>query len=354
MHTNPPLKKLATALRVESTRVELDALAFHLGDQTPVPVPFPAAVSMHGRRLRLHLRIPDSATLPPELYPLFAPKNSGPVTIERDDCLRVTARTEHGLAVELEGVHPRPSESEFSGNLRRYRLDFERIHAPSEGTDAKDSAEMRQLFAELHARHPESAPPTNLPSAEPHDNLSAILPGLELLIRPHGTRNQRSHPFHGELPSSKLDCFVGKVDGGEFCLEGTEEGDLEVSFSRPINAAGAHYPADKVFDSILAAIGYTHGSHPWPFYRQHRRDHRIVERWLKARDDIQRYGLTPLSKGAPFRLKGGPGALHRGGGVLRFRFHGGAPALSRPVALSRGQPQAPRAAAPADDALHSF
>jgi hypothetical protein len=303
MRTNPSLEKLAATLRVEDARVELDDVVFHLRDHAAIPVSFPAAVSMHGRKLRLHLRIPCSATLPPELHQLFERNTSGPITIEREDCHRVTARTEHGLAVELEGVHPRPSESQSSGNLRRYRLDFFRIHTPAEGLDAKDSAEMRQLFAELHARHPETEAPTNLPPAEPHDHLFAIIPDLELLILPHGTQDKRTHPFHGELPSSKLNCFVGKVDGGEFCLESTEDGDLEVSFFRQINAPGALYSADKVFGGILAAIGYTHGSHPWPFYREHRRDHRIIERWLGARDEIRRHGLTPLNKGRLFISK---------------------------------------------------
>ncbi len=303
MRTNPSLEKLAATLRVEDARVELDDVVFHLCDHVAIPVSFPAAVSMHGRELRLHLRIPASATLPPELQPLIERKTSGPVTVEREDCHRVTARTEHGLAVELEGLHPQPSESESSGNLHRYRLDFYRIHAPAEGFDAKNSAEMRQLFVELHASHPESAPPTILAAAEPHDNLFAIIPNLELLIRPHGTQDRRTHTFHGELPSSKLHCFVGKVDGGEFCLEATEDGDLEVSFSRQVHAPGARCSAGKVFDAILAAIGYTHGSHPWPFYREHSRDHRIIERWLRARDDVRRHGLTPLNKGRLFISK---------------------------------------------------
>jgi len=58
-----------------------------------------------------------------------------------------------------------------------------------------------------------------------------------------------------------------------------------------------------IFDGILRASGYTHCAHPWPYFRQHRVDHRIVERWVKSPGKCTTDGLLPLSEGR-LRLAG--------------------------------------------------
>jgi hypothetical protein len=266
------IQELARILRTEGGRVELDQLIFHPLGGGDVTVALPGAVEVFKNKLRFDLRIPSEAQLPTELTPLFELGNDGPRLVTSADCYRITARTAKGVAVTLERVLPSPRNTNTATHYRRYRVDFSRLALPAEGIDAMDSTEIRAMIGALPApTAPVAAPlPTPEPEAHlPEENLFALLPQVRLRIRNDGTDTTVRHPFLGELSSSKSNCYVDQVDGGTFCLHSDETGDLAVYYRRTIGHSGVRHATAQVFDSILAAIGYTHGCHPCPFYREH-------------------------------------------------------------------------------------
>jgi hypothetical protein len=300
MSLDGKIKELAQILRTEGGRVELDQFVFHPTGGGAIPVAWPAAVEVFGGEFRLDLRIPSGAQLPAALAPLLELGHDGPRLVTSADCYRITARTADGVAVTLERVLPKPHHTNTTTHYRRCRVGFTRLALPAEGIDAMDSAEIRAMLDALPA--PTAPAPAATPAAEPaahvpEEDLFALIPQVHLRIRNNGTDTTVRHPFLGELRSSKSNCFVGQVDGGTFCLHEDEAGDLAVYYRRAIDCRSARHATTQVFDGILAAVGYTHGCHPWPFYREHRRHHRVVERWLKAPDECQRHGLLPMQDG---------------------------------------------------------
>lgn len=300
MSLNGEIQKLAQVLHTEGGRIELDQVVFHPPAGGDIPIALPAAIEVKEGHLHFDLRIPTGTQFPASLEPLTQLGGGAPRLVVATDCYRITARTAAGLAVELENVHPSPSVTNSATHYRRCRIGFSRLALPAESIDAMDMPEIRAMLDTL----PASAAPTetSLPMPQPvvgdaEEELFAIIPKVSLRILNDGTDTTVRHPFHGELRSSKSNCFIGQVDGGTFCLHENETGDLMIYFRRAIDHSGARHDTRQVFDGILIAVGYTHGCHPWPFYREHRRDHRVIERWIKPPEDCQRHGLRPMNDG---------------------------------------------------------
>lgn len=300
MSLSGEIQKLAQVLRTESGRIELDQVIFHPPAGGDVPIALPAAIEVGEGHLHLDLRIPTGAQFPVSLEPLTQLGGGGPRLVTTADCYRITARTASGVAVELENVHPSPRVTNSATHFRRCRIGFSRLTLPAESIDAMDMPEIRAMLDTLPASTAPAETPLPVPQLVVHDveeQLCAIIPKVGLRILNDGTDTTVRHPFCGELRSSKANCFVGQVDCGTFCLHEDEAGDLVVYFRRAIDHSGARHDTAQVFDGILAAIGYIHGCHPWPFYREHRRDHRVIERWVKPPEDCQRHGLRPMHDG---------------------------------------------------------
>jgi hypothetical protein len=211
-----------------------------------------------------------------------------------DNSLGISARTAENLHLELEGVPPVPHPHQtFNFTVHHYHFKVESIAFPAEELDTLTGSELQQLLSSIQ---PEGTSETSTENHEPEDEIFAILPNIELRLRFDNTGTTTRHPFCGELDSSSRNCFFGQVGGGEFCLE-DRDGDLRVYFRRPmaLNANGG-LSAGQIFDGILTVVGYIHGAHPWPYYRQHRADHRIIERRMRAPQNCQRAGLPPMTE----------------------------------------------------------
>jgi len=287
-------------LRSNSLRIDLSDLILHQKGQENTLINLAAWITVESDDLQLHLRGVSDDEEFRKAKALFQKENKGVVRVTRSDHLQIEARCHTGNLVILDGVMPvsgHGSTNMSSGqpSISRMRIRFDRLVFPPEGFDDLQGEELSNLLKETNS--PKGDRPTsnetNAPSRNPHDELFAILPGVEQQIFNCGTKQETKHPFHGSLPSSHTDCFTGNLNEGKFCLEKHEQGIL-VNFRRPIGVS-SQTSARATFDGILQAIGFLHGCNPWPDYFCHRRDHRIVERWLKPRPKLGKDPLLPLS-----------------------------------------------------------
>jgi hypothetical protein len=302
MIANPSIEALVQSVRAGNLRVSLDHVVVHLKDNEQVPLDVPVDVEQKADRLHCLIRTTEATTLPAPLAELLDRPITGPLSSTEKDFFRMEARTPEGVTVALEGIPPvTPNkQSFFAGNGRReiHSLDFQRIGFPPTGTDGLNTDALLDRLHEGSRKSGATGVKQREPrKSEPEDEIFAIIPDVKLLIRPDDTVSNVTHPFRGESTYTSYNCFQGEVGGGQFCLE-DKEGDLLVYFRRPLNTCVSTRPSSvAIFDGILKASGYTHCAHPWPYFRQHRVDHRIVERWVKSPEKCTMDGLLPLSEG---------------------------------------------------------
>jgi hypothetical protein len=218
------------------------------------------------------------------------------------DAYEILGRAENGTLVRLTGVRPFPSTKHFGSGATHYETSFDQLHFPAEGADALDTNQhLQRIHAVTRPAGSESAAPAR--QGEPEEELLAIIPGVELHILQPGTETRVRHPLLGESVHLQSNCFLGDLLGGKFCLE-DQERELLVHFRRPV-AAGVNAPSARaVFDGVLAALGYTHGCHPWPTYLEHRSDMKVVERWIRPYANRSTRVQLPIQAG---RLATGDG-----------------------------------------------
>ena len=274
----------------------------HLKENEQIPLDVPVDVEQKAARLHCLIRTTEATTLPAPLAALLDRPITGPVSSTEKDFFRMEARTLEGVTVALKGITPVTSnkQSFFTGNGRRqiHSFDFQRIDFPPTGTDGLNADALFDLLHENSRKSGATEAKQREPrKSEPEDELFAIIPDVKLLIRPDATVSNVTHPFLGGSTYTSYNCFQGEVGGGQFCLE-DKEGDLLVYFRRPLNTCvTTRLSSVAIFDGILKASGYTHCAHAWPYFRQHRVDHRIVERWVKSPAKYTMDGLLPLSEG---------------------------------------------------------
>jgi hypothetical protein len=300
-----PIGKLRALMRSGTAQIGLDDLVFVLSEERRIPVNLPAHIEIKGSKLHLWLRKSKATPIPSEILPLIAGAKDS-TTIEPKDCYSIEAQTSEAVVVKLIGVHPLPSSSVpkqmvQSSTVAHFDIDFYKLELTPAGTDALDSAGLNTLFEELRMRSNKPPLAADAKTKSPaYDELFALIPNVELKTKNSGLTVVTTHPFFSQSGSSSDSrCLVGKLAGGEYCLEATDEGDLAVRFRREARAAIDGPSAREVLAGMLVAVGLLHSCNPWPFYLEHRSDHRIVERWVKAPDNCQRDCLEPMSLG-PF------------------------------------------------------
>lgn len=262
------------------------------------PLRIPAWISMEEDRLYLNLRgIPKQSDFE-EAISHFGRLQGKNVTVRASDCFQVRAKTEAGIPIVLEGVTPVIGRGSFhyshvGGSRSHERIDFQQIAFPAAGMDALNSEEHRKYLRQVCKNEAEADQPATKPISE--DEFYAILPDVEQRIFNGGTQTLTTHPYHGELPSLRTDCFTGELNGGEFCLEKHDAGIL-INYDSPVGDSTPE-EARANFDGLLQAIAFTHGCNPWPDYFSHRRDHKVIERWMQPRSRLQSQPMRPLPDG---------------------------------------------------------
>lgn len=269
MITGRDISALANEIRKGTLSVDLENVTVTPPNGDGLALPVPVEVTFEEGRLACLIRVPEKSRIPQELISLFEGHNGGTQIMGTETCYRISGTTRDGTPLELDNVWPRAvltNRSFGSGSTHHFR--FNHIDLPGKGWDAKNLGEILGLLES----EPSDAVPSSSeakPKDPPIEELFAILPGVELLIRPHGTTSETLHPFLGKTTSSLGNCFQAELLGGTFCLEG-RDGDLLVFFRREI--ASDSPTARQIFSGLLDAVAFTHGCQPWPFYLEHRRD----------------------------------------------------------------------------------
>lgn len=299
-----PIGKLRALMRSGTASIGLDDLVFVLSGGRRIPANLPAHIEIKGSKLRLWLRKSKATPIPPEILPLIAGAKDS-TTIEPKDCYSIEAQTSEAVLVRLVGVHPVssnvPKQMVHGSAVSHFDINFYKLELIPEGTDALDRAGLDARFEEI--RRLSKKPPLTVDAkiqSPANDELFALIPNVELKTKNSGLTVVTTHPFFSRSGSSSDSrCLIGKLAGGEYCLEATDEGDLAVRFRREVQTTIDGPSAREMFSGMLVAVGFLHGCNPWPFYLEHRHDHRIIERWVKAPDNCQRDCLEPMSLG-PF------------------------------------------------------
>lgn len=125
----------------------------------------------------------------------------------------------------------------------------------------------------------------------------SIFRGPELRLRDEGTRIEQTNDFLGKAVSSSCDTHVFSGKGWEAALiQIQDELHLHVRSQKSV-ATDVNDPLTLV-DRVIAAVGFTHGFHPFPLYHEVSIDHCLKARWLSARRELSQSWLAPLGKQA--------------------------------------------------------
>lgn len=199
---------------------------------------------------------------------------------------KITATTDTGLCVEIEGAAPMASAHLFSGGRSKYSTRFDRLHFPAMGSEKLSSGELR-------SRLKQDADGSAQRDALAQERFTAIIPNVELRIRNSGTDTTHTHPLWGSLRSSTMNCLAGKVHGADYCIEQSGE-DLVVQIKRSMERGESPDTGKEIFEAILNAVGFINGCHPWPCYYEHQRDHVILTRWGSCAAQCASDALLPV------------------------------------------------------------
>lgn len=230
------------------------------------------------------------------------------VMISVGDCYEVSARTATGVHVLLRYVSPVP-DSQWSTNfVISISTGFQRLDFPTTGMEQLTLPEVEAYLREKQRQHDailgvEREDEVQVSAKPVRDWFKAIIPGVKLLIERETTKAVEQHPFYGELRSARRSCFIEKVLGGEFCLE-NKDGDIQVIYRREVGGA-SEAEVRQVFDGVLTAVGFMHGCHPWVGAYEHTRHGKVLERWVKPQQNLQKDPLLPMAKGRMYHAKDG-------------------------------------------------
>lgn len=292
-----PREKLIAAFRSGETRIDLDHAELLLSDSSRVTLGVPAFVTLKDRRLKLHLRESAPLELAAPVLSAFAKEVSGKV-ITTADLLTVEALTEHGLPVRLVGVNPYFSNSPHhfvsrGGSITHRTINFHRLSLLPIGQEDMTPAERRTENIALGVTKTD-ATGTAWPE-DKEESFFALIPSVKLQLLNGGVTKTTKHPYHRQDGfSGNTRCYTGKMLGGEFCLEQTDDGDLTISFRRKTVPDQTEPSIKDISEAILTAVGLLHACNPWPYYFSQWHERRLVERWLKAPADCQSNCLEPI------------------------------------------------------------
>jgi hypothetical protein len=293
MISNRRVEELANEVRRGNVRIDLDQVSVRSPQGVTEAVSWPYYVTIDKGRFVCHWRVPQGSTTASgiEIMKLLTNRPTTGQVSEQKDNFHLSAVTDKGVPIEIKDLEPFPSVTTHSDGPTKYSTGCHSINLPAAGLETWDS---EQLRAHLEALNPSLQGSSVTP--ETIEMLFAIIPGVKLLLPSSGTEIKIKHPLLGETTNSSSNCHTGEIHGGNFCVEAKGD-DLWVYYQRFLSAEISTPPAtNTVFNGILAAIGFTHGCHPWPYYWQHMRDHIVVNRWIRCCPDCVRDPLLPIEK----------------------------------------------------------
>lgn len=256
----------------------------------------PVQIMTEEGHLCCQIRIFDSTVIPDPLRPLLLGEERAATIMGVEACYHIMGSTDAGVAIEMAHVWPRSVETNYNGTSTTHRFNFNRLRLPAWGSDGQIYSEMEE---DLRLLNPEqSRPPAELaPSGREIEEFATVIPNVELQLTPNVVEFKKTHPYRGTSDGWRSCCYVGELLGGTFCLE-AKDGDLWVFYRREVpESDSTSIPARQVFSGILDATAFLHACQPWPYFLEHRRDGRVIERWVDASKDCNRAALPPMRRG---------------------------------------------------------
>lgn len=298
--------------QIQTGTLRLDLDMVHMRPETGgewMEIKYPCSMTCEDGSFRFHFRPGHRDALTDELKDLFhLERDQGVVMITAEDCYEVSARTATGVHVLLRWVSPVP-DSQWSTNfVLSISTGFQRLDFPATGMEQLTLPEVDAYLRNRQREHDavlgvERDDEGQVPAKPVRDWFKALIPGVKLLIEREATKTVEQHPFYGELESARRSCFIGGVLGGEFCLE-NKNGDIQVIYRREVGDA-SEAEARQVFDGMLTAVGFMHGCHPWAGAYEYARHGKVLERWVKPQQNLQKDSLLPMAKGRMYHSKDG-------------------------------------------------
>ena len=243
------------------------------------PVTAPAQISFDGDKFQFAIHFVDGT--PPQS--LISPGKS---TFTKDDTFTVRGQLASEIAFECTDVYPPIRKTTRSRGTATIILESSTMHLPADGPDEMDTAELSEQLG---------VPPEGNPEENPDFRSHSIFHGPKLRLPNARSETLHKNDFLGEASESSLDTHVFKGQGYEGALiQKGQELHLHLRSKESNIPAEADWPS--IVRSVERALGFTHGFHPWPAYRETRLNHRVSERSISSHLGLGQTNLSPISK----------------------------------------------------------
>lgn len=202
-----------------------------------------------------------------------------------DECLIIRGQINGEIAFECSDVFPPSSSLWRSRGTSVVRFGSGRMNLLAEGVDALGAAEMMKLLGEESESSEEISFSAHL-----------IYHGPQLKLRDAGSEVISKNDFLGEASSSSFDTHLFSGKDYEAALI---QKDKELHLHLRSKDGVENFSADQILalvDNVNAAIGFCLGFNPWPAYREVRRDHVVVERWISPKDNLPSTYFIPITE----------------------------------------------------------
>jgi len=249
----------------------------------------PALVSYDGDKFQFTVHFVGDD--PPRC--LISPEKT---TFTQDDTFAIRGQIASKIAFECRDIFPPAGATTHSRGTATLVLESSKMHLVSEGADRMLSTELRALLG----MSPESE------SSEKNEFRShSIFHGAKLRLRNAGTSTTHQNDFLGEASKSSMDTHVFSGNGYEGALIQKDK-ELHLHLRTADSASAGELDWEKVVESVEKAVAFTHGFQPWPAYREIRRNHRIIERWIGCHISLDQTSISPLSETLWANVRGIP------------------------------------------------
>lgn len=256
---------------------------------TDGPVTAPAQVSFEGDKFQFTVHFVDGN--PPQS--LISPGKS---TFTKDDTFTVRGQLANEIAFECTDVYPACQRTTRSRGTATVILESSRMHLPAEGADKMDSSELSELLGVTRDEDTQ---------VNSDFRNHSIFHGPKLRLPNAGSETVHKNDFLGEASESSLDTHVFNGQGYEGALiqKGQE-------LHLHLRSKGSNITNEgnwsSVVSSVERALGFTHGFHPWPAYRETRMNHRVSERTISTHLGLGQTNISPISKSMWMNVRDSP------------------------------------------------
>ena len=214
----------------------------------------------------------------------------GPVVFHEKDQIELTGQIGAEIAFTAK-AYPAMGNMSRSRGTSTVHYSTRRLNLVAEGLDVLTTSELNKL---IEAPDSEKSEPNSF-------SAHLIFHGPKLKMFNGGSDTVRKNDFLGDATNSTVDTYQFEGNGYEGAL--IQRG-LELHLH--LHSKGEASCTNNIIhliDYIADAVGFVLGFHPWPMYREIRIDHKILERWISPRFNLQQINFGPVPEGMWISLK---------------------------------------------------